>query len=77
MTRTAADLALGEHGILAALDVAPEVATRLMEHGFLPGASLVPVRAAPGGGPRVFRVDGTEVALRLDTARRLLLRVEL
>jgi hypothetical protein len=27
---------------------------------------------APGGGPRVFRVDGSEVALRHDTATKLL-----
>jgi Fe2+ transport system protein FeoA len=29
------------------------------------------VRSAPGGDPRVFRVDGGDVALRLETARRL------
>jgi ferrous iron transport protein A len=73
MNRTAADLALGESGVLEVLAVAPDVATRLMEHGFLPGASLVPVREAPGGGSRVFRVDGSDVALRLDTARQLVL----
>jgi ferrous iron transport protein A len=76
MSRTAADLALGERGVLEVLSVAPDVATRLMEHGFLPGASLMPVREAPGGGSRVFRVDGSEVALRLETARQLVLRVE-
>ena len=32
--------------------------------------------SAPGGDPRVFRVDGSEVALRRDTARRLILRRE-
>jgi ferrous iron transport protein A len=46
-----------------------------MELGFLPGASIVAARSAPGGDPRVFRVDGTEFALRRDTARRLLVEV--
>jgi Fe2+ transport system protein FeoA len=32
------------------------------------------VRAAPGGDPRVFHVDGAEVALRRVTARFLILR---
>jgi hypothetical protein len=29
---------------------------------------------APGGGARVFQVDGSEVALRNDTSRKLHLR---
>jgi hypothetical protein len=45
-----------------------------MELGFLPGHEVVPARRAPGGGPRVFQVDGSEVALRDDTAARLFLR---
>jgi ferrous iron transport protein A len=45
-----------------------------MELGFLPGTEVVPARRAPGGGPRVFRVDGSEVALRQETAARLFVR---
>jgi ferrous iron transport protein A len=68
------DLAVGESGVLSLIDL-PEVdANRLMELGFLPGALIVAARSAPGGDPRVFRVDGTEFALRRDTARKL--RVE-
>ena len=74
MSRTAADLALGEIGVVADLDAPDDLAGRLMEHGFLPGARVRAVRAAPGGDPRVFRVDGSEVALRLETARRLRLK---
>jgi Fe2+ transport system protein FeoA len=32
-------------------------------------------RSAPGGDPRVFRVDGSEIALRADTASRLFLKM--
>jgi len=70
---TLADLREGERGILQALDLPEDVALRLMELGFLPGSEVVAGKTAPGGDPRVFRVDGSEIALRKETARRLLL----
>ncbi|MBV9083884.1 MAG: ferrous iron transport protein A [Acidobacteriaceae bacterium] len=66
-----ADLRSGQKCVLDRLDVPEDVARRLMELGFLPGHEVVPGRRAPGGGPRVFRVDGSEVALRDDTAARV------
>jgi ferrous iron transport protein A len=68
------ELKRGEFGILARLDLPEDEARRLMEMGFLPGHSVTPAHSAPGGDPRVFRVDGSEVALRRETALRLLLR---
>jgi ferrous iron transport protein A len=68
------ELKHGESGILDRLDLPEDDARRLMELGFLPGHAITPGHAAPGGDPRVFRVDGSEVALRRETARRLLLR---
>ena len=68
------DLAVGESGVLSSIDLPEGDANRLMELGFLPGARIMAARSAPGGDPRVFRVDGTEFALRRDTARKL--RVE-
>jgi ferrous iron transport protein A len=70
---TLADLPCGQSAVLAEFDVSPDDAGRLMELGFLPGALVRAVRAAPGGDPRVFRVDGAEVALRRETARLLIL----
>ncbi len=64
----------GEHGILDCLDVPDDVARRLMELGFLPGTRVTAGRSAPGGDPRVFRVDGSEIALRRETAAHLKLR---
>ena len=72
--RSLADLSTGERCILDRLDLPEDVARRLMELGFLPGNEIIPARRAPGGGPRVFRVDGSEVALRDDTAARLYVR---
>jgi len=61
----------GEHGVLDRLDLPHDIARRLMELGFLPGHVVVPARSAPGGEPRVYRVDGSEVALRRETAAHL------
>ena len=72
--RTLSDLSRGEEGTLDRLEVAAEVAQRLMELGFLPGVRVSAGRPAPGGDPMIFRVDGSEVALRRATARRLVLR---
>jgi len=68
------ELKHGESGTLDRLDLPEDDARRLMELGFLPGHAITPGHSAPGGDPRVFRVDGSEVALRRDTARRLILR---
>jgi ferrous iron transport protein A len=72
--RNLTQLKRGESGILDRLELPEDDARRLMEMGFVPGHSITPAHAAPGGDPRVFRVDGTEVALRRETARRLFLR---
>jgi len=73
-TRTLAQLPEGEAGVLDRLDLPDDIARRLMELGFLPGHTIVPARSAPGGNPRVYRVDGSEVALRRETASHLILR---
>ena len=68
------ELKPGEEGVLDKLDLPDSDAQRLMEMGFVPGHAITRGLSAPGGDPRVFRVDGSEVALRRETARRLLLR---
>jgi len=65
----------GETGILDRLELPEADARRLMELGFVPGHSVTPARSAPfGGDPRVFRVDGSEIALRWETAQHLILK---
>ena len=68
------DLRPGESGVVGHIDLPEDDARRLMELGFLPGLPVVRGHSAPGGDPRVFRVDGTEVALRRETAVRVLLK---
>lgn len=72
--RTLADLPSGQRCIIDRLDLPEGISRRLMELGFLPGNEVEPGQRAPGGGPRVFRVDGSEVALRDETAARLYIR---
>ena len=74
LVRTLAQLPEGEAGVLDRLDLPDDIARRLMELGFLPGHIIVPARSAPTGDPRVYRVDGSEVALRRETASHLILR---
>ena len=66
-----ADLVPGESGVLTGMDLPEADALRLMELGFLPGSVIVAARCAPGGDPRVYRVEGTEFALRGETAKHM------
>ena len=75
--RSLKDLVKGEQGILDRLELPEDMARRLMELGFLPGSRVTAAHAAPGGDPKVFRVDGSEIALRRETAARLYLRGEI
>ncbi len=66
-----ADLRVGESAILSDLELAPPVAEHLMNLGFVPGLEVKVLRSGPGGDPRVYRVDGTEVAMRRDLSRHI------
>jgi len=72
---TLVDLRKGDAGILDCIDLPGDDARRLMELGFLPGARVTAGFCAPGGDPRVFQVDGSEFALRRETARRMKVKV--
>ena len=74
LARTLADLPNGQPCILDRLDLPEDIGRRLMELGFLPGTEIIPARTAPGGGPRVYQVDGSEVALRRETAQHLYIK---
>lgn len=72
--RTLADLKENGEALVERLDLPEDLAGRLMELGFVPGQPVTAARSAPGGDPRVFRIDGAEVALRRETARHIYLR---
>lgn len=66
-----ADLRVGESAILSDLELSPPIAEHLMNLGFVPGLVVKVLRSGPGGDPRVYRVDGTEVAMRRDLSRHI------
>jgi ferrous iron transport protein A len=68
------DLAVGETGILEEFHMPTTIADQLMNLGFIPGLEVCLTRTGPGGNPRVYRVDGTEVALRRDLSRCIAVR---
>ena len=65
------DLKVGESAILAELELSPPVAEHLMNLGFVPGLEVKVLRSGPGGDPRIYRVDGTEVAMRRELSRHI------
>jgi Fe2+ transport system protein FeoA len=69
--RALADLQVGECAVLSELEVSPPIAEHLMNLGFVPGLVVKVLRSGPGGDPRVYRVDGTEVAMRRDLSRHI------
>lgn len=69
-----AELRCGQHALLGDLDVADDLRRRLMEMGFFPGSRIDATGCAPGGDPRIYRVDGSEIALRAETAALIRIR---
>ena len=65
------DAKVGTAGIIDSIDLPDEVSHHLAHLGFLPGTHVEVLRLAPAGDPRVYRVDGVEVGLRNETARKI------
>ncbi|HTV66540.1 MAG TPA: FeoA family protein [Bryocella sp.] len=66
-----ADLKVGESAILAELKLSPHVAEHLMNLGFVPGLVVKVLSSGPGGDPRIYRVDGAEIAMRRDLSQNI------
>lgn len=62
---------IGGTAVLKSLNGPPTLVERLYEIGFLPGETLVFLGRAPFGGPWLFEVRGTTVALRDEEAECL------
>jgi ferrous iron transport protein A len=65
------DLDEGSTAVLGEFNLPPRISEHLMNLGFIPGVEVTVSRSGPGGGPRIYRVDGADIALRSDLARRL------
>lgn len=65
--KSLAQLQIGEQAILDRFDLSDEMSLRLMQMGMIPGCLVEAAHVAPAGDPTVYRVDGTEIALRRET----------
>lgn len=64
MTRSAAELAVGEMGRVVRIVGANEVSRRLLEMGLTPGVEIRRLGAAPLGDPIEFELRGYRLSLR-------------
>ena len=69
-------LARGASAVLISIELGDEETDHLGLMGFFPGVGVTAGGKAPGGDPRVYRIDQTEIALRNETARHIFVRVD-
>lgn len=74
--KSLAQLRVGDRAILDHFELPDEISLRLMQMGMIPGCLVEAAHVAPAGDPTVFRVDGTEIALRRETCLSILVRDE-
>ena len=69
-------LARGASAVLISIELGEEETDHLGLMGFFPGVGVTAANKAPGGDPRVYRIDQSEIALRNETARHIFVRVD-
>jgi len=62
------ELREGDRAVLTEIDLPHHTAEHLMCLGFIPGVEVTVGKSGPGGDPRVYNVDGSNVALRSDVS---------
>jgi ferrous iron transport protein A len=68
------DLEPGEAGTIDHISLPSADEHFLMRIGFFPGAHVRFSRRAPLGDPSIYSVDGTEIALRAETGRYIMVK---
>lgn len=71
MSRSAADLAVGETGRVVRIAEADEISRRLLEMGVTPGVEIRRLGAAPLGDPLEFELRGYRLSLRRKEAEHV------
>jgi len=65
----------GEIAKIVQLLLPPPALEYVMQLGFVPDAQVEVVRKLPFRGPTVYRVQGTEIAIRHEVAERIQVRM--
>ena len=71
MTKTLAQLPIGEESKVISIAGDSAIAKRLMEMGVVPGVSVRVVKTAPFGCPMQIRVRGYNLAIRRSEAKSI------
>lgn len=66
--KTLSQLPLNTKGIIEKLDCQGNIRRRLLDLGFVKGASITPVLISPSQDPRAFSIRGTLIAIRKEDA---------
>lgn len=72
--RTLADLKPGERGIVAQVGGEGALHRHLLDMGITPGVSILLQKTAPMGDPLELHLRGYALTLRVDDARKIVLR---
>ncbi len=70
MTKTAAEMRIGQRARVVGIEGIDEITPRLMEMGLTPGVEIELLGTAPFGDPLEFEVRGYRLSLRVSEARR-------
>jgi ferrous iron transport protein A len=71
LSRTAAELRVGERARVVRVDGMDEISMRLLEMGLTPGVELELLGKAPLGDPLEFELRGYRLSVRIAEARRV------
>lgn len=71
MTKTLAQLAVGQSARITGLQLTGSRRIRLQELGFLPGSAVTALRESPFGDPVAYAVLDTVIALRRSEAAQI------
>lgn len=71
MTRSAAELTVGEVGQVSQVNGSDEITRRILEMGVTPGAKIRRLGAAPLGDPLEFELRGYRLSLRKAEAQHV------
>ena len=70
MQITVGDLKIGQKGIIDDFDV-DTIPLKLLEMGCLPGNTVELIQIAPFGDPLYLNINGSHLAIRMETARKI------
>jgi ferrous iron transport protein A len=72
---TIADLKIGQKGTISDFNI-EEIPLKLLEMGCLPGNTIELIQIAPLGCPLYYNVNDSHVAIRLETAKEIIVVIE-